>query len=199
MANYQAAVNSISALFTTTKITTNNNCAIIANPQINYTNGFITDTLSWTKISGSFIAQGGEQYLTFGFFADTANLAGVLPVLPDSVTLGSYSSYYYLDAVSLNEVNDTVINIKINCAENIPTVFTPNNDGANDVLYFNTCTTILSTTIYNRWGNVVFNTDKQNYYWDGRTTSGEMCSNGTYFYILQTEDRNYKGVIQLIR
>ncbi len=156
------------------------------------------DSLNWMLISGTFNALGSERYITIGHFADSTTTDTALVKLSD----GQYFAqiYYYIDDVKLIDitVSDTLPNSN-NCIENMPTVFTPNNDSANDVLYFNTCTTILSTTIYNRWGNVVFKTDKQNYYWDGRTTSGEMCTNGTYFYILQTEDRNYKGVIQLIR
>lgn len=191
MANYQAAVNSISALFSVNRISSNDYCAIIANPQIKYMDGFITDTLNWTKISGTFTASGGEEYLTLGFFEDTSNLAGVLPLLPDSMTFGSYSSYYYVDGVSLTETA---------CAINIPNIFTPNSDGINDMLYFNICTTIENITIYNRWGNVVFKNEKTgNNNWDGRTTSGEECSDGNYFYIIQSEEKTYKGTVQLIR
>ncbi len=191
MANYQAAVNSISALFTVNKVTTNNDCPIIANPQIKNKGAYITDTLHWTRIAGTFTANGGEEYLTLGFFEDTANLTGVLPLLPDSITFGSYSSYYYIDGVNLTEQT---------CDINIPNIFTPNSDGINDLLYFNICATIENITIYNRWGNVIFKSEKAgNNNWNGRTTSGEECSDGNYFYILQSEEKTYKGSVQLIR
>ena len=107
------------------------------------------------------------------------------------MTFGSYSSYYYLDAVSLTETT---------CAINIPNIFTPNSDGINDMLYFNICTTIENITIYNRWGNVVFKNEKtETNNWDGRTTSGEECPDGNYFYIIQSEEKTYKGTVQLIR
>jgi gliding motility-associated-like protein len=197
LANYQAAVNSISALFTTTKITSNDDCFIVATPQVKYTSGYITDSLGWTKISGSFLAQGGEEYLTIGFFEDTTNHVGVLPLIPDTVSLGYFSVYYYIDGIELKETQD-ISNPK-NCSDIIPNVFTPNADGINDVLRFTTCNKIINTTIYNRWGNLVFNTENQNYSWDGKTTSGEPCIDGTYFYIIQTEEKTYKGFIQLIR
>jgi hypothetical protein len=42
-------------------------------PQVeNDPNNYITDTLGWTKISGTFTAQGGEQYMLIGTFADSA-------------------------------------------------------------------------------------------------------------------------------
>lgn len=196
LANSQAAVNSISALFTTTKVSANDNCFLVASPQVKYTSGFITDTLGWTKISGSFIAQGGEEYLTLGFFEDTTNHIGVLPLIPDTISLGYYLVYYYIDGISLKELSDTVIKTK--CIELLPNIFTPNLDSLNDVLRFTTCNNMLNLTIYNRWGNIVFTSDKIKY-WDGRTTSGELCSDGNYFYVIQTEEKMYKGFVQLIR
>ncbi|MES2514466.1 MAG: gliding motility-associated C-terminal domain-containing protein [Bacteroidota bacterium] len=84
-------------------------------------------------------------------------------------------------------------------ADEIPNVFTPNDDEANDVFSFNTCDPTLKTTIYNRWGNEVFNTEKQNYFWDGRTTGGEACVEGTYFYVIITREKTFKGSLQLMR
>jgi gliding motility-associated-like protein len=83
--------------------------------------------------------------------------------------------------------------------ERMPNVFTPNGDQVNDVFNFTKCDNILKTTIYNRWGNEVFNTEKQNHFWDGRTTSGEECANGTYFYVIITNEITYKGHIELFR
>lgn len=196
LANYQAAVNSISALFTQNKLSANDNCFIVSNPQIKYTGGAITDTLGWTKISGSFTAIGGEEYLTIGFFEDTLNHLGVLPLIPDTVSLGYFSIYYYVDGISLLELSDT--STTMSCNELIPNIFTPNRDGINDVLRFTTCSKIQKISVYNRWGNEVYTSDNTNY-WDGRTTSGEFCNDGTYFYIVQTEEKIYKGFVQLIR
>ena len=72
-------------------------CLINATPQIISPQGIsITDTLNWTKISGSFTAVGNEAYITIGNF------------LPDSsLTLGvnnsvlQNSSFYYIDDVSV--------------------------------------------------------------------------------------------------
>lgn len=86
-----------------------------------------------------------------------------------------------------------------NVSEKLPNIFTPNKDGINDVLRFTTCTNIIKTTLYNRWGNIVFETEDTNHYWDGRTTSGEDCTDDIYFYIIETKEKTYKGFIQLIR
>lgn len=66
----------------------------------------------------------------------------------------------------------------------------------------------MSFTIYNRWGNLIHSnneTDKQNVLlWDGRTTSGELCREGVYFYTLTYTDTNgepqsLKGYLSLFR
>jgi gliding motility-associated-like protein len=55
------------------------------------------------------------------------------------------------------------------CFLNVPTSFTPNGDGLNDVFTVqNSCgPTPYEVTIYNRWGEVVFNTKDLNQGWDG--------------------------------
>jgi gliding motility-associated-like protein len=70
-------------------------------PQIvSPTSSFITDTLNWTKIQGTFIANGTEEYLTIGNFKTDA--------LTNSDTLQTgigYYSLYYIDDVSVVEIN----------------------------------------------------------------------------------------------
>lgn len=69
----------------------------------------------------------------------------------------------------------------------IPNVFTPNGDEAND-LFFITSNglTEYNLTIVNRWGNTVFESEDPNEGWDG-TSGGELCADGTYFYILKAK------------
>ena len=76
---------------------------ISANPQItNYSNNVITDTLNWVKVSGVFVAQGGEQYLTVGNFRDN-NHTKYIRVLPPGT--GYEGAAYYVDDVSLYAVD----------------------------------------------------------------------------------------------
>ena len=66
------------------------------NPQINNpTTNQLNDTLNWMLISGSFMAQGGEKFLTIGNFHSDSNTIVVLE--PDSDN--SIHSYYYIDDV----------------------------------------------------------------------------------------------------
>jgi gliding motility-associated-like protein len=81
--------------------------------------------------------------------------------------------------VTLFDRNDSISNIIL------PNVFTPNFDSINDV-FKPTLDEIteLSFSIFNRYGNLIFETTRLNGFWDGRTTSGEPCNDGVYFCIL---------------
>ena len=69
-----------------------------ANPQVvNFGNPIISDTLNWVKVSGVFVAQGGEQYLTLGNFKWDSE-TNYLNVNPSG---GYYGAVYYMDDVSV--------------------------------------------------------------------------------------------------
>ncbi len=95
----------------------------------------------------------------------------------------------------------------------IPNVFSPNGDGVNDVFEVSTSLdlTITNFEIYNRFGTAVFTSEisnqKSKMHWDGRTTSGMECSEGTYFYVIsykalnsqKLEEKSAKGFVSLMR
>ena len=87
----------------------------------------------------------------------------------------------------------------------LPNVFTPNDDGTNDV-YRPIARGILhlSGRIYNREQIMVHKWDKVNGFWDGRTTSGEPCPDGVYMIVVDAigfDNTKYtlKGHITLVR
>jgi gliding motility-associated-like protein len=57
--------------------------------------------------------------------------------------------------------------------------------------------------VYNRWGTLLFESNRPNQKWDAHTTSGEPVSDGIYFYTLEftVNDKpiNLKGSITLLR
>ncbi len=70
----------------------------------------------------------------------------------------------------------------------LPNVFTPNGDGINDI--FEPKVTGLSlisgakTVIFNRWGNILHDTEDPLIQWDGKSKLTKMdCPPGTYFYV----------------
>lgn len=102
------------------------------------------------------------------------------------------TDYLFIDDISIKEIEQlTPI---------IPNVFSPNGDLVNDVWRCDfSAFENASCFIYNRWGNLIFYSNKQIILWDGRTTSGNQCEDGIYFYCIETEKEKYKGHIQLIR
>lgn len=99
----------------------------------------------------------------------------------------------------------TVYVFKTNPYVFVPTAFTPNNDGLNDVIrpiavgirrinYF---------SVYNRWGERVFYTTINKRGWDG-IHNGKQQASGVYVWMLQAEDYTgkplfLKGTVTLIR
>jgi gliding motility-associated-like protein len=86
----------------------------------------------------------------------------------------------------------------------LPSAFTPNNDGTNDIFRLRG-TQILSSTmqIYNQWGQQIFYTDNAQTGWDG-TVNGKTAQNGTYKYIVKVEkqgeiSKTLTGNISLIK
>jgi len=82
-----------------------------------------------------------------------------------------------------------------------PNSFTPNGDGINDVFnisLYRPCD-IYSLKIFNRWGQLIYETDdayKTN--WDG-TYKGDPVQEGVYVYLLDGAGYKRKGVIYLVR
>ncbi|MDX5326465.1 MAG: gliding motility-associated C-terminal domain-containing protein [Bacteroidota bacterium] len=85
--------------------------------------------------------------------------------------------------------------------DGFPNVFTPNNDGVNDcfpskALPVNNC---YSLSIFNRWGQEIFSTDRTDQCWDGNLQNGNPASEGTYFFILKWNGMTLKKSAELLR
>ncbi|MCE2742625.1 MAG: CotH kinase family protein [Fluviicola sp.] len=88
---------------------------------------------------------------------------------------------------------------------NIPTGFSPNNDGKNDVLRAIVGPDVQYFTfyIYDRWGNKILQTTDFKFVWDG-THKGQLVSAGAYPYVLDVfyfdgKQENKSGNITVIR
>jgi gliding motility-associated-like protein len=93
---FRKSVQNIGAYFSNTQISKVDNGPFSYSPQIVST-FFLTDTLGWTEVSGSFVALGGEQFITIGRFGDD-NITTTKPLLGDG---SSNNGYYYIDDISL--------------------------------------------------------------------------------------------------
>ena len=105
--------------------------------------------------------------------------------------------------------SDTItqqLKVVSNCRIDIPSAFTPNGDGLNDYLYpLNAYKAVnLVFRVYNRYGQMVFETRDWQVKWDG-TVNGRKQSTGNYTWVLSytNEDTgkkfNMKGNTVLIR
>ncbi len=86
----------------------------------------------------------------------------------------------------------------------MPNAFSPNGDDVNDILYvYGGCISALDFKIYDRWGNLVFETTDPTRGWNG-TYNGKPMNSGVYDYTLvavQSDNKaiDLKGNITLVR
>lgn len=189
-------------------------------------NGVCTDTVTETvtvipnaspAFSTTIIQQGLPQLVGFtnnstnatSFFWNLGNgNTSVLqtPAPQHYLVEGSYT--VTLIAYGVNGCNDTtttVIMIVDTVGIVVPNIFTPNGDEINDVWKPSVHgATSLTCSVFDRWGVLMYEFVNIQDKWDGHTTAGLECTQGTYYYILKATDRNnksynLKGFIQLIR
>ena len=78
----------------------------------------------------------------------------------------------------------TSITLECNIEPIIPNVFTPNGDGFNDNFVIkNTYGWNIDLKIYNRWGNIVYQSSNYQNNWDGKDVA-----DGTYYYIIKAKN-----------
>ncbi len=153
-------ITNFGAYFSNTAISNASCCAPILNytPQINYVDlAGIGDTIGWYKVEGTFLADGGEQYITLGNFNNDINTTAI--VIDPSAPNPNFA-YYYIDSISLIQV---ICPIEIGINENLTPTFhlfpNPVNENLNIQLDNFELTTI---TIYNALGaNVLTKTLKR--------------------------------------
>lgn len=132
-----------------------------------------------------------------------------LDKVPVELPTGDY--LFTLIAFDPNDPNchgyDTVLYKISNSAFDIPTSFTPNGDGVNDVLSFIAIEVVdFYLVIYNRWGEKMYETTDINATgWDG-TYKGKMMPTGAYTFEARATNEDTgvpfdtkKGTILLIR
>lgn len=173
-------------------------------PKINISAG--RDTAVIVNQSLQFNGSGGINYewfpATFLSAADVADPIGIFSNPSDGLVykLIAYNPQGCKDSASI-----TVKVFKTPPIVFVPTAFTPNNDGRNDLLrplsagilnidYFN---------IYNRWGQLLFTTQTNGKGWDGKI-NGVLQTSGTFVWTVKATDytgKAYfeKGTVTIIR
>ncbi len=146
----------------------------------------------------------GDYYVwTSPFSLDNENIQ-------DPVARPKESTLYTVYAWNRYGCRDTgfvKINVDFAMAEFIPSAFSPNGDGKNDVFrIFNLrYQKITEFRIFNRWGQEVYGTTNTAEGWNGRNShTGEPADMGVYQYLIRTvrpdgTPQLYKGDVMLMR
>lgn len=127
---------------------------------------------------------------------------------PNPIATPTKSTWYTVDVKTPEgcTMTDSIfIKYKIKCGDiYIPTIFSPNGDGANDIFkVYSRCLHKIELTIYDRWGNKIFFSDDVSEGWDG-TFQGKMMNTGTYVYratvtLIDDTKTDLKGSVTLTR
>jgi gliding motility-associated-like protein len=116
----------------------------------------------------------------------------------------------YYQVIAVNASNEEIISesniIEVHPSLNIylPNTFTPNNDGLNDTFGpLGYGIKSMSFKIFDRWGNLLFETTNPKEQWDG-TYNGKTLQSGTYVYLIEASGHegqvfNKKGTVSLIK
>lgn len=148
---------------------------------------FLDCSLDSIPLSAS--ASGGFGNLVYSWSTGVGGTSIFVPGLEN----GSYTVTVEDDC---NMAETLVINVNAGCTITIPNVFTPNGDGSNDAFVIEGILGTSNTVrIWNRWGNIVYETTDYRNNWRGND-----LPDGTYFYevIINGEDRAYIGHVTLL-
>lgn len=232
--NYQPYTYNIGNGATTDTNITNINpgtytLTVTDNAGCTYQTDFEIDEIIPVNASISALPTSGTQPLTVGFFNNSTGANNYNWHFPTSIATSTDAAYTFTQAgtytvmlvsykniTSCSDTATVIIQVlpKDTSGVFIPNVFSPNGDGINETLEFKMKNVELQgLEIYDRWGLLIFSTKElqktsianlTTVFWDGRTTSGESCTEGTYFYIFSVKDEkeviiNYKGFVTLVR
>ncbi len=142
------------------------------------------------------------------YFAETEDaplvLVDSIKIMSDTImafdNLLSIAGCYAITAIdSFN--NESLQSVKLcvdNCPEyELPNVITVNGDGVNDFFkpIKNRFIKNIDIKIYNRWGNLIFETTDPKIMWDGKSMQlKQIVSEGTYFYVCQVNEIRVAGI-----
>lgn len=110
----------------------------------------------------------------------------------NAIAVPATTSTIVLKVKDLNDCFTIPYSIDVTVEEkysvDVPTAFTPNGDGVNDIIYVNGwgIKKLVSFRIFNRWGNEVFFSEDMNFGWDG-TYKGKLQNVDTYVYVVEVE------------
>lgn len=154
-------------------------------------------------ILNAFVSGGAEPYTYSWSPVSSLSNADSSMVLANPTVTTTYT-VYVSDKNNCVSSDDVVVTINTKAKLTIPNVITPNDDMVNDVfdIQFEGIKE-MKVSIFNRWGNVVADYDGMKEKWDGKSKTGEIVSEGTYFYYIEVTDadgkkNHYKGSLTVL-
>ncbi len=157
-----------------------------------------TALLSSTYYTGQHIDGGSGHFDDNGVLYQAACIGGsYFSTTPWAYSNGSVAGPYDICTFKVNMRVDLVDTISL------PNVFSPNNDGINDVfLLGDIVSKAYDLTIYDRNGTKVYHTTEPEIGWDG-SFNGNPCADGVYYYAVNywfcTQLREKSGFVHLVR
>ncbi len=132
------------------------------------------------------------------------------PTIENPIATPPHQEVYFVtvtDSIGCKATDSVEITVNKNeVIKALPNVFTPNNDGLNDYLCLKNITSFknVSCLVFNRWGNIVFQSSDTNDCWNGKDKDGVELSSGVYFFIIKgislcDTEIIQNGTISLIR
>lgn len=131
------------------------------------------------------------------------------PTLPDPVSIADTTTTYFVTGTNqhgCSAIDSVTVYVTATgkVSFEVPNAFTPNGDGLNDCLGVKSWggAAIEEFSIFSRWGERVFTTNKPGVCWDGRYR-GEALPAGGYTYIIKAKTYcgsiKRSGVVMLLR
>lgn len=121
----------------------------------------------------------------------------------DKISVSINPGVYSVTVTDENLCNeDAVFHVAVMSSDCIPNVFSPNDDGSNDIWNLEDAFFYADSKVkvFNRYGKLVFKSE-DNTPWDGKNRSGNDVEDGAYFYVIDLGNdlKKIKGTVTIIR
>lgn len=138
-------------------------------------------------------AVGGSSPYRYGLSEYNTQVDSVL----SGLNAGKYH-YYVMDSHDCTIDGSIVVENQVgNCGLYMPSAFSPNGDGKNDIFRAIVHDDVkeFSMSVYGRWGQLVFESRNPDLGWDGRF-KGSLMPAGSYVYVVTYIDSKYQTIKQ---
>jgi len=118
------------------------------------------------------------------------------------LTMGESYTVSLIDADGCTG-SETITVVTATCPLIIPNTFSPNGDGFNDTWFIESLVlyTNAKVKVYNRWGDVVFQSTGYDTPWDGQFSGTNMAA-AVYYYVIEVDEldpSSYAGQLTIVR